>query len=131
MKYNPKLHEEAAKLFAELHPYQDPGEVQGALQLLFELQGYLGELTGMDAVTLQPAAGAHGELAGMLMIKAFHEANGEGEQRQLVLVPDAAHGTNPATASMVGYRVEEVPTDPTARSMSRPSRPPSAPTWPR
>lgn len=110
MKYNPKVNEEAAKLFANLHPYQDPSEVQGALELLHTLQSFLEEITGMDAVTLQPAAGAHGELAGMLMIRSYHEANGEGEQRQIVLVPDAAHGTNPATAAMVGYRVEEIPT---------------------
>ena len=110
MKYNPKVNEEAAKLFANLHPYQDPSEVQGALELLHTLQSFLEEIAGMDAVTLQPAAGAHGELAGMLMIRSYHEANGEGEQRQIVLVPDAAHGTNPATAAMVGYRVEEIPT---------------------
>lgn len=110
MKYNPKVHEEAARLFQDLHPYQAPETAQGALQLMFELQRDLGAITGMDAVSLQPAAGAHGELAGVLMIRAYHEANGEGRQRRLVIVPDGAHGTNPATAAMAGYDVLEVPT---------------------
>ncbi|UCH27985.1 MAG: aminomethyl-transferring glycine dehydrogenase subunit GcvPB [Trueperaceae bacterium] len=112
MKYNPKINEEAAKLFQDLHPYQDPSAIQGALELLYNLQEYLKELTGTDAVSLQPAAGAHGELAGILMIRAYHEANGEAEQRRVVIVPDSAHGTNPATATMVGYSVVEVPTGP-------------------
>jgi glycine dehydrogenase subunit 2 len=112
MKYNPKVNEEAAKLFQDLHPYQAEETVQGALQLLFELQGDLATITGMDAVSLQPAAGAHGELAGILMIRAYHRARGEGTQRRIVLVPDGAHGTNPATAAMAGYDVVEVPTGP-------------------
>ena len=110
MKYNPKVNEETAKLFTELHPYADPDSVQGALELLYNLQGDLATITGMDAVSLQPAAGAHGELTGILIIRAYHEANGEGEQRRVVIVPDGAHGTNPATAKMVGYDVAEVPT---------------------
>jgi len=113
MKYNPKVNEEAAKLFADLHPYQAPETAQGALQLMYELQRDLCAITGMDAFSLQPAAGAHGELAGVLMIRAYHEARGEGEQRRVVLVPDSAHGTNPATAAMAGYEVREVPTDAT------------------
>ncbi|MEJ2288031.1 MAG: aminotransferase class V-fold PLP-dependent enzyme, partial [Deinococcales bacterium] len=112
MKYNPKVHEEAAALFQDLHPNQAPESAQGTLQLLFELQRDLGALTGMDAVSLQPAAGAHGELTGILMIRAYHRARGEGEQRRVVLVPDGAHGTNPATAAMAGYRVVEVPSGP-------------------
>ncbi len=112
MKYNPKVNEETAKLFTELHPYADPDTVQGALELLFNLQHDLAEITGMDAVTLQPAAGAHGELAGILIIRAYHELNGEGQQRRVVIVPDGAHGTNPATATMVGYDVKEVTTAP-------------------
>jgi glycine dehydrogenase subunit 2 len=112
MKYNPKLHEDAADRFLDLHPYQDPDHAQGVLELLYVLQGDLAAITGMDAVSLQPAAGAHGELTGILMIRAFHEANGEGEQRRVVLCPDGAHGTNPATASMAGYDVVEIPTDP-------------------
>lgn len=112
MKYNPKLHEDAADRFLDLHPYQDPDHAQGILELLHDLQRDLAEITGMDAMSLQPAAGAHGELTGILMIRAYHEARGEGEQRRVVICPDGAHGTNPATASMAGYRVVEVPTGP-------------------
>lgn len=110
MKYNPKVNEETAKLFAELHPYQDPATVQGALELLYNLQHDLCAITGMAALSLQPAAGAHGELTGILIIRAYHEAKGEGKERRVVICPDSAHGTNPATASMVGYDVLEVPT---------------------
>ena len=112
MKYNPKVNEEAARLFQDVHPYQDPSTAQGALQLLHELQGDLAAITGMDAFSLQPAAGAHAELAGILMIRAYHESRGEGESRRVVLVPDSAHGTNPATAAMAGYKVREVKTGP-------------------
>ncbi len=111
MKYNPKVNEEAARLFQDIHPYQAPETAQGALQLMYELQDDLAAITGMDAFSLQPAAGAHGELAGVLMIRAFHESRGEGDQRRVVIVPDSAHGTNPATAAMAGYEVREVPTD--------------------
>ena len=112
MKYNPKLHEDVAAAFLDVHPYQDEASAQGILSVLAELQDDLATITGMDAVSLQPAAGAQGELAGILMIRAFHEANGEGEQRRVVICPDGAHGTNPATASMAGYDVVEVPTGP-------------------
>jgi glycine dehydrogenase subunit 2 len=112
MKYNPKVHELAVQLFAELHPYQDPSSAQGALQLMYELQRDLAEITGMDAVTLQPAAGAHGELTGIMVIRAYHASRGEAEQRRVVLVPDSAHGSNPATASMAGYQVREIPSGP-------------------
>jgi glycine dehydrogenase subunit 2 len=112
MKYNPKLHEEVAKRFLDVHPYQDEGSAQGILTVLAELQEDLLSITGMDALSLQPAAGAHGELAGILMIRAYHEANGEGEQRRVVICPDGAHGTNPATASMAGFDVVEVATGP-------------------
>lgn len=112
MKYNPKLHEDVAAAFLDVHPYQDEGSAQGILTVLAELQDDLATITGMDAVSLQPAAGAQGELAGILMIRAYHEANGEGEQRRVVICPDGAHGTNPATASMAGYDVVEVPTGP-------------------
>ena len=112
MKYNPKLHEDAAERFLDLHPYQDPDHAQGILELLHGLQRDLATITGMDAISLQPAAGAHGELTGILMIRAYHEANGEGAQRRVVICPDGAHGTNPATASMAGYDVVEVPTGP-------------------
>ncbi|WP_027893159.1 aminomethyl-transferring glycine dehydrogenase subunit GcvPB [Calidithermus chliarophilus] len=112
MKYNPKVHEAAVQLFADLHPYQDPSTAQGALRLMYELQRDLGEITGMDAVTLQPAAGAHGELTGIMVIRAYHASRGEAEQRRVVLVPDSAHGSNPATASMAGYQVKEIPSGP-------------------
>ncbi|MCX7790964.1 MAG: aminomethyl-transferring glycine dehydrogenase subunit GcvPB [Chloroflexaceae bacterium] len=112
MKYNPKLHEEAARLpgFAAAHPLQDAGLSQGALQLMYELQEYLGEISGFDAVSLQPAAGAQGEFAGILTFRAYHLDRND-PQRIEVLVPDAAHGTNPATAAMAGFKVVEVKSD--------------------
>ncbi len=109
MKYNPKVNEVAAAWFTSLHPYQDPSTAQGALELLFNLASDLGQITGMDAVTLQPAAGAHGEFTGILMIRKYFESRGELEQRRIVICPDAAHGTNPATAAMAGFTVVEVP----------------------
>lgn len=109
MKYNPKVNEEMARLsgFSRLHPYQPEDTVQGALQLMYELAGYLAEIAGMAKVTLQPAAGAHGELTGMKIIKAYHESRGEN-QRIKVIVPDSAHGTNPATAAMAGFKIVEI-----------------------
>jgi glycine dehydrogenase subunit 2 len=109
MKYNPKVNEVAAGWFTALHPYQDPSTAQGALELLYNLAADLGQITGMDAVTLQPAAGAHGEFTGILMIRKYFESRGELEQRRIVIVPDAAHGTNPATAAMAGFDVVEIP----------------------
>ena len=106
MKYNPKVNEWSARLpgLADSHPL-DPEELsQGSLELMWLLAELLKEISGFPAVSLQPAAGAHGELTGMLMARAFHRANGEGGQRTKVLVPDSAHGTNPATATMVGYQ---------------------------
>lgn len=112
MKYNPKVNEELARLpgFTQLHPYQDEGTVQGALQLMYELQQYLAEISGLPGVSLQPAAGAHGELTGMLIIRAYHRQGGD-MGRTRVLVPDSAHGTNPATAAMCGYSVVTVKSD--------------------
>lgn len=112
MKYNPRVNEDAARLpgFTLIHPYQPEATVQGALEVMYELQQYLAEIAGMDAVTLQPAAGAHGELTGMLMVRAYHQARGDRD-RGRVLIPDSAHGTNPATARMVGYRVQSIPSD--------------------
>lgn len=106
MKYNPKVNERAARLpgFANTHPYQPQAQIQGCLQLLFELQGYLSEVVGLPGCSLQPAAGAHGEMTGMLMIRAYHRHHGHVE-RNLVLVPDNAHGTNPSSAAMCGYQV--------------------------
>jgi glycine dehydrogenase subunit 2 len=112
MKYNPKVNEEVAGLpgFAAIHPYQPESTVQGALAVMHESARLLAEVTGFEAVTLQPAAGAQGELAGMLMIRACLQARGEG-QRTKVLVPDSAHGTNPATAAMCGFYTVAIPTD--------------------
>lgn len=112
MKYNPKVNEEVVKLrgFSLVHPYQDASQVQGALQLLFELQTMLGEITGLPATTLQPAAGAQGELTGILIIRAYH-LGCKDTKRNKVIVPDSAHGTNPATSSMSGYQVVEVKSD--------------------
>ncbi len=112
MKYNPKMNEEAVKLrgFAQIHPYQDVDTVQGAMQLLYELQEYLGEICGLPGVTLQPAAGAQGELTGVLVIRAYHMARGD-KKRVKVIVPDSAHGTNPATSSMSGFQVVQVKSD--------------------
>ncbi|HEV8634199.1 MAG TPA: aminomethyl-transferring glycine dehydrogenase subunit GcvPB, partial [Chloroflexota bacterium] len=109
MKFNPKVHEDVVRLpgFAELHPFQDEASVQGALQLMYELQRYLAEIAGMDAVSLQPAAGAHGELTGVLVIRAYHLSRGDRRRRR-VLVPDSAHGTNPATAAICGFGVSSI-----------------------
>jgi len=112
MKYSPKLNEDAAKLpgFTSIHPYQPIESVQGALQLMFELQAYLTEITGMSNTSLAPMAGAQGELAGILMIKAYHQARGDTIRRE-ILVPDSAHGTNPASAVICGFEVTAVPSD--------------------
>jgi glycine dehydrogenase subunit 2 len=111
MKHNPKLHERIAALpgNARLHPAQAPARAQGALQLMYELQGALAEIAGLPHVSLQPSAGSHGELAGVLLTRAYHEAN--GEHRHKVLTPDTAHGTNPATVTMAGYEVVKIGTD--------------------
>ena len=112
MKYNPKIDEWTARLpgLAGLHPYQPVETVQGALQIMHETGQWLCEITGMDEFTLQPAAGAHGEMTGVMMIKAYHRKRGD-EGRNTMLVPDSAHGTNPATANVVGYKVVEVKSD--------------------
>ena len=111
MKYNPKVAEEAAALpgFASLHPMADDSLVQGALELLGTLQDALCEATGMSAITLQPAAGAQGELTGLLIMRAYHQANGDARKR--VVIPDSAHGTNPASVSLAGYEAVEVRSD--------------------
>ena len=112
MKYNPKINEEMARLpgFANLHPYQSEETVQGALFLMYHLQEFLKEIGGFAAVSLQPAAGAHGELTGVLMMRAYHLERGE-DHRDVILVPDSAHGTNPASTTMSGLRVVEIPSD--------------------
>jgi glycine dehydrogenase subunit 2 len=112
MKYNPKINENVARMagFAHLHPLQDESSVQGALELMYDLQEHLIEITGMDEVTLQPAAGAHGEWTGLMLIRAFHEANGDSK-RTKVIVPDSAHGTNPASATVAGFETITVKSD--------------------
>lgn len=108
MKYNPKVNEMLANLegFANLHPLQDDEDSQGALELMYKLQESLKEITGMPAISLQPAAGAHGEFAGMMIIKKFFESR--GENRTKVIIPDSAHGTNPASAKMCGFECVEI-----------------------
>ncbi|MBN1955801.1 MAG: aminomethyl-transferring glycine dehydrogenase subunit GcvPB [Anaerolineae bacterium] len=112
MKYNPKINEEMARLpgFVHLHPYQEEETVQGALYLIYSLQTFLAEIGGFAGVSLQPAAGAHGELTGVLMMRAYHLQQGD-TGRNVILVPDSAHGTNPATTSMSGMTVVEIPSD--------------------
>ena len=112
MKYNPKVNEDVARLagFAQIHPHQPAESIQGALSVLFDLQTALAEITGMDAVSLVPAAGAQGELCGILVVKEYLAERGNGHRRK-VLVPDSAHGTNPATAAMAGFEVVTVPSD--------------------
>ena len=112
MKYNPKVNEETARFpgFAFQHPAQHPDTIQGSLQLMYELQEHLKEVGGFAGVSLQPAAGAHGELTGVLMILAYHRSRGD-LKRNKILVPDSAHGTNPATSSMSGLHVVELASD--------------------
>ncbi|HOJ20400.1 MAG TPA: aminomethyl-transferring glycine dehydrogenase subunit GcvPB [Armatimonadota bacterium] len=112
MKYNPRVNEAAAALpgFATAHPLAGEEHSQGALQLLYELQEMLAEIAGMDAVTLQPVAGAQGELTGLLMIRAYHLERGD-TARTRILVPDSSHGTNPATAARCGYTITSVPSN--------------------
>ncbi|MDN3515717.1 MAG: aminomethyl-transferring glycine dehydrogenase subunit GcvPB [Candidatus Brocadia sp.] len=108
MKYNPKVNEDVSRLegFAKLHPYQPVEQCQGILKLLYDLEQLLKNISGMSAFTLQPAAGAHGELTGMLIIRAYLEK--KGETRHKIIIPDSAHGTNPASAALCGYEVESI-----------------------
>ncbi|HPT69446.1 MAG TPA: aminomethyl-transferring glycine dehydrogenase subunit GcvPB, partial [Syntrophomonas sp.] len=109
MKYNPKINEWAARLpgFAAIHPYQAEETVQGAMEILYKAEKAFCEIAGMDRFTLQPAAGAHGEITGVMIIKAYHQSRND-DRRIRMLVPDSAHGTNPATAHMAGYEVVEI-----------------------
>ena len=108
MKYNPRINEDAARMegFTKLHPYQPVDQCQGMLKLLYDLEQILKDISGMSAFTLQPAAGAHGELTGMLIIRAYLEK--KGEHRHKIIIPDSAHGTNPASAALCGYEVESI-----------------------
>lgn len=112
MKYNPKVNEDAARIagFALLHPLQPAETTQGALALMYELQEMLKEIGGFAGVTLQPAAGAHGELTGVLIMRAYHHARHD-DKRKKILIPDSAHGTNPASSSMAGMEVVQIPSD--------------------
>ena len=108
MKYNPKVNEDIASFpgYSMIHPYEPEELTQGALQLMYELEGYLSEISGMDAVTLQPSAGAHGELCGLLMIAAYFKE--KGAPRKKIIIPDTAHGTNPASSRLAGFTVVPV-----------------------
>ncbi|MBW8382943.1 MAG: aminomethyl-transferring glycine dehydrogenase subunit GcvPB [Youngiibacter sp.] len=110
MKYNPKINEDMAAnpKFSRLHPLQDESTVQGALEVMFRTQEALKEITGMDAFTLQPAAGAHGELTGLMIIKKYHEVRND-TKRKKIIVPDSAHGTNPASVTVAGFEAVEIP----------------------
>lgn len=109
MKYNPKINEDMASIsnFTEVHPYQPEDTVQGCLELMYNLSHSLAEISGMDDVSLHPSAGAHGELTGLMIIKAYHESRGDFGRKKII-VPDSAHGTNPASASVAGFEVVEI-----------------------
>jgi glycine dehydrogenase subunit 2 len=113
MKYNPRVNERLAGLpgFRDLHPLSDDDAAQGALELQWHLEAILREVTGLDAISLQPAAGSQGELTGLLVMRAYFERNGEGGRRSKIVIPDTAHGTNPASVTMAGYQVTPVRTD--------------------
>ncbi|TCO75223.1 aminomethyl-transferring glycine dehydrogenase subunit GcvPB [Marinisporobacter balticus] len=112
MKYNPKINEDVASIkgLTDIHPYQPEETVQGALEMMYNLGNMLSEISGMDKTTLQPAAGAHGELTGLMIIKAYHESRGD-VKRKKIIVPDSAHGTNPATAAVAGFEIVEIQSD--------------------
>jgi len=113
MKYNPKINDDMASLpgFTEIHPLQPEHTVQGCLEVMQTIEKHLCEITGMDRLTVQPAAGAHGEFTGLMLIKAYHESRND-TKRTKIIVPDSAHGTNPASATMAGYKVVSVPSAP-------------------
>ena len=113
MKYNPRVNERVAALpgFRDLHPHQDEEGAQGALELMHELQEILAEVTGLDAVSLQPAAGSQGELTGLMLMRAYFADRGEGDRRRTIVVADTAHGTNPASVTMAGFELQKVATD--------------------
>ncbi|MEJ8751380.1 aminomethyl-transferring glycine dehydrogenase subunit GcvPB [Lagierella sp. ICN-221743] len=113
MKYNPKINEDVIAMdgFLNIHPYQPEDTVQGALELMYNVATALTEIAGMDYMTLQPAAGAHGEITGVMLMKAYHESRGDN-QRNKIIIPDSAHGTNPATAAMAGYQTIEIKSKP-------------------
>ncbi len=113
MKHNPRINERVVALpgFRDLHPHQVDEGAQGALELMWNLQEILGEIVGLPAVSLQPAAGSQGELTGLMLMRAYFEDRGEGDQRDTIITADTAHGTNPASVTMAGYKLEKVETD--------------------
>ncbi len=113
MKYNPRINERTASLagFTQIHPLQPIETAKGYIEVIAGVQDFLIEITGFDAITMQPVAGAHGEQTCLMLIKAYHESRGEGDKRRICLIPDSAHGTNPASAARCGYDVKSVPTD--------------------
>ncbi|NMA66742.1 MAG: aminomethyl-transferring glycine dehydrogenase subunit GcvPB [Clostridiaceae bacterium] len=112
MKYNPKINEDIASMdgFTQVHPLQNPISAQGCLELMYRMDKFLSEILGMERVTLQPAAGAHGELAGLMIIKAYHESRND-KKRVKIIVPDSSHGTNPASAALAGFEVVHIKSD--------------------
>ncbi len=112
MKYNPKINEDIASMdgFAQVHPLQSPASCQGSLEILYRMDRYLSEILGMERVTLQPAAGAQGEMTGLMIMKAYHMSRND-EKRVKVIVPDSSHGTNPASAALAGFEVVQIPSD--------------------
>ena len=131
MKHNPRLNEKMARLpgFSDIHPMQPQKTVQGALELMDMLADWLMTLTGTPAVALSPKAGAHGELCGMMAIRAAIEAKGELATRKRVLVPESAHGTNPATAALLGFQVDAIAPKPMGGLICKPSKPSWAMMW--
>ena len=113
MKHNPRVNERMADLpgFRDLHPLQDDEGAQGALELMWRLQAYLAEITGLPGVSLQPAAGSQGELTGLMLMRAYFADRGEGDRRDTIVTADTAHGTNPASVTMAGYKLEKAATD--------------------
>lgn len=113
MKFNPKFADQISQIggFSETHPLQDQGSIQGSLRVMYELQEYLKDISDMDAITLQPLAGAQGEFVGILIVRKYLEDMGEIEKRREIIIPDSAHGTNPASAAMAGFDVVEIPSD--------------------
>ncbi len=113
MKYNPRVNERLAMLpgFRDLHPYQDEEGAQGALELMWRLQEILAEVCGLHAVSLQPAAGSQGELTGLMLMRAYFADRGEADRRTTVVTADTAHGTNPASVTMAGFKLQKVETD--------------------
>ncbi|HII82044.1 MAG TPA: aminomethyl-transferring glycine dehydrogenase subunit GcvPB, partial [Ferroplasma sp.] len=113
MKFNPKYADYVASIpeFQNIHPLEDESRIQGTLEIMYKLQQFLVKISGMDYATLQPSAGAHGEFTGILIVRKYFETRGELDKRNEIIIPDSAHGTNPASAAMAGFKVVEVPSN--------------------